>query len=203
MEDFFAKLGRFWPAGRRDLHWHILPTPAEADALITPYQHLVPPGLQSVGADGMHCTLLHAIGLGRDDVDTDALVKDVASRVSTVRPFTLTFDRPAVGPFAIELSGWPGRPFTVLVDAVTQATASTGAAFKPGPSRYPHMSTAYTTAGAEHVDSVTLKADLAGIDRPLSATVLADRIHLVEQWHDGTHIRWTPIAEVPLAGAGA
>ncbi|MFI8326992.1 2'-5' RNA ligase family protein [Streptomyces sp. NPDC085529] len=203
MEDFFAKVGRFWPAGRRDLHWHILPTPAEADALIAPYQHLVPPGLQNVGAAGMHCTLLHAIGLGRDDVDIDALVKDAVSRVSTVQPFTLTFDRPAVGSFAIELSGWPGRPFTALVDTVTQATASTGAAFKPGPSRYPHMSTAYTTAGAKHVDPVSLKAALADIDRPLSATVLADRIHLVEQRHDGAHIRREPIAEVPLAGVGA
>ncbi|GGR20775.1 hypothetical protein GCM10010497_23880 [Streptomyces cinereoruber] len=38
MEDFFAKVGRFWPAGRRDLHWHILPTPTEADALIAPYR---------------------------------------------------------------------------------------------------------------------------------------------------------------------
>ncbi|MFF5282458.1 2'-5' RNA ligase family protein [Streptomyces sp. NPDC013171] len=167
------------------------------------HEHLVPPGLQSVGVDGMHCTLLHAIGLGRDDVDIDTLVKDVTSRVSTMSAFTLTFDRPAVGPFAIELSGWPGRPFTTLVDAVSQATARTGVAFKPEPSRYPHMSTAYTTAGAEHVDPLTLKASLADIDRPLSATVLADRIHLVEQWHDGAHIRREPIAEVLLAGAAA
>ncbi|MFD0154588.1 hypothetical protein ACWGQ4_00705 [Streptomyces sp. NPDC055721] len=65
------------------------------------------------------------------------------------------------------------------------------------------MSVAYTTTGAEHVDPIALKAALADIDRPLSATVLADRIHLVEQWHDGAHIRWESIAEVPLAGAGA
>ncbi|MEU7297153.1 hypothetical protein AB0A76_28810 [Streptomyces exfoliatus] len=75
---------------------------------IAPYQHLVPPGLQRVGADGMHCTLLHAIGLSRDDVDTDALVTDVASRDSTVRPFTLTFDRPAVGPLRSSSAAGPG-----------------------------------------------------------------------------------------------
>ncbi|MFJ5635332.1 2'-5' RNA ligase family protein [Streptomyces goshikiensis] len=198
MEDFFAKVGRFWPAGRRDLHWHILPNLAEADALIDPYQRLIPPGLQAVGAGGMHCTLLHAIGLGRGDVDVDALVKDAESAVGTVRPFTLTFDRPAIGPFAVELSGWPGRLFTELVDAVTLVTARTGAAFRPGPSRYPHLSVAYTTAGAEHVDPIGLKAALADIDRPLSATVEADRIHLVEQWHDGERILFTPIAEVLL-----
>jgi hypothetical protein len=32
----------------------------------------------------------------------------------------------------------------------------------------------------------------------LSATVLADRIHLVEQWLDGRRIQWNPIAEIPL-----
>ncbi|MFD9270702.1 hypothetical protein ACFWB1_21370 [Streptomyces goshikiensis] len=77
----------------------------------------------------MHRTLLHAIGLGRDDVDVNALVKDVESCVSTAGPITLTFGRPAIGPFAVELSGWPGCPFTALVDAVTQATARTGATF--------------------------------------------------------------------------
>lgn len=38
MENFFERVGRFWPAGRRDLHWHILPTPDEASALAEPYQ---------------------------------------------------------------------------------------------------------------------------------------------------------------------
>ena len=30
-----------------------------------------------------------------------------------------------------------------------------------------------------------------------------DRLHLVEQWHDGAHITWRPIAEVPLAEVSA
>lgn len=38
MENFFERVGRFWPAGRRDLHWHILPTPAEASALAAPFR---------------------------------------------------------------------------------------------------------------------------------------------------------------------
>ncbi|MFE5091943.1 hypothetical protein ACFRCI_16480 [Streptomyces sp. NPDC056638] len=46
--------GRFWPAGRRDLHWHILPTTDEAAALAAPYKGLAPPGLQSVPVHGMH-----------------------------------------------------------------------------------------------------------------------------------------------------
>ncbi|MFF2941255.1 hypothetical protein ACFVSQ_15580 [Streptomyces niveus] len=40
MDDFFAKvMGRThaWPAGRRDLHWHLLPSKEEAEALTEPY----------------------------------------------------------------------------------------------------------------------------------------------------------------------
>lgn len=37
MENFRERVGRFWPAGRRDLHWHILPTPDEAAALLAQY----------------------------------------------------------------------------------------------------------------------------------------------------------------------
>ncbi|MEU0632768.1 hypothetical protein [Streptomyces sp. NPDC005989] len=90
------------------------------------------------------------------------------------------------------------------MDAVTQATArNTGVAFKRAPSRYPHLSLAYTSDGAEDVDAVALRAVLADIAQPLSGTVLADRIHLVEQWHDGAHIMWRPVAEVPLGGRPA
>ncbi|WNI27347.1 2'-5' RNA ligase family protein [Streptomyces sp. ITFR-16] len=200
MESFFERVGRIWPVGRRDLHWHILPTPDEAGVLATSYQGLATKGLQSVPPEWMHCTLMHAVGLDRSDIDLDALLKDVASFAQKVRPFNLTFDRPAVGNFAVEISGWPGRPFTQLVDGLTEAMARTGGAFTAAPSRFPHLSVAYASDGAEGVDTVSLKAALADIEQPLSATVVADRLHLVEQWHDGAHIMWKPVATVPLAG---
>lgn len=203
MENFFERVGRFWPPGRRDLHWHILPTPDEAGSLSVPYKGLASPGLKGVPVSGMHCTLLHAVGLGSGDVDTDALIKEVGRYAQTVRPFTLTFDRPSVGNVGIEIGGWPGLPFTEIVNAVTQVTACAGADFKAAPSRYPHMSLAYASDGAEAIDAVSLKAALAAIAQPLSGTVVVDRLHLVEQWHDGAHIRWNPIAAVPLAGVPA
>ncbi|MEU9376486.1 hypothetical protein AB0D94_22300 [Streptomyces sp. NPDC048255] len=110
MENFFERVTRFWPAGRRDLHWHILPTPAEAAALAAPYQGITAPGLQNVPMDWMHCTLLHAIGLGRDAIDIDALLSDVRRATQDVEPFALTFDRPSVGTVGVEISGWPGKP---------------------------------------------------------------------------------------------
>ncbi|WP_413751727.1 2'-5' RNA ligase family protein (plasmid) [Streptomyces sp. R-74717] len=198
MENFFERVGRFWPAGRRDLHWHILPTPREASALVAPYQGLARPGLQSVPVQGMHCTLLHTVGLSSTDIDTEALLKDVRTYARTVRPFTLTFDRPSVGNVGVEISGWPGPLFAKIVDTLTQTMTRTGAAFRAAPSRYPHMSLAYASEGADDVDAVALRAALAAIAHPLSGTVLVDRIHLVEQWHDGAHITWHPIAEVPL-----
>ncbi|MCJ1676265.1 hypothetical protein MTF65_02605 [Streptomyces sp. APSN-46.1] len=93
-------------------------------------------------------------------MDTGALLRDVRSYARAVEPFTLTFDRPAVGNVAVEISGWPGGRFGEIVDPLTQAMA-----------------------------------------KPLSGTVAVDRLHLVEQWHDGTRIMWEPVAEVPLAGA--
>ncbi|MEU3663992.1 2'-5' RNA ligase family protein [Streptomyces sp. NPDC032940] len=202
MENFFTRVERVWPAGRRDLHWHILPTEAEAQALTAPYAEVVArPGLQPVPVPWMHCTLLHAIGLSRSAVDIGALVEHVQEDVRTVAPFTLTFDRPAVGPVAVEISGWPGRAFTGLGTALTEATTrASGVPFTASRSRYPHMSVAYTTKGAEDVDAIAVKAALADVAGPLSATVSVDRLHLVEQWHDGATITWEPLAEVPLAG---
>lgn len=198
MESFFERVGVVWPPGRRDLHWHVLPTQEEAAALAAPYREITAPGLHRVPAGGMHCTLLHAVGLGRSDVAVDELLQDVRSAAQTVQPFALTFDRPSVGAMAVEISGWPGAPFAALVDLVTEAMNRTKATFAAAPSRYPHISLGYTGDGADALNAVTLRTAIASIDGPVSGTVLADRIHLVEQWHDGRHITWTPIAEIPL-----
>ncbi|MFI8515938.1 2'-5' RNA ligase family protein [Streptomyces sp. NPDC085460] len=198
MESFFQRVSGFWPAGRRDLHWHILPTLQEAAALAAPYEGIYRPGLVRVPLQWQHCTLLHAVGLAPEDVDTDALVADARGRLAAVEPFTLTFDRPSVGTVAVEISGWPGRPAADLVDTLTQATLRTGAACRIAPSASPHTSIAYTGAGAEALERAELAAALAGIDGPLSSTVHVDRVHLVAQWHDGAHIQWEQIATVPL-----
>ncbi|MFE5853424.1 2'-5' RNA ligase family protein [Streptomyces sp. NPDC056500] len=203
MESFFERVAHIWPAGRRDLHWHILPTPSEARELAAYSDAFIRPGLQGVPVQGMHCTLLHAVGLAATDVDLDGLLADVTNYAQTVDPFALTFDRPAVGSVAVEVSGWPGAPFAKIVENLTHAMTRTDVPFTPAPSRYPHMSLAYTSCGAEAIEAVTLKTALAAIASPLSGTVHVDRIHLVEQWHDGKHIAWESIAEILLAGVTA
>ncbi|WP_431984151.1 2'-5' RNA ligase family protein [Streptomyces qinglanensis] len=201
MESFFDRVGRVWPAGRRDLHWHFLPTPDEAAALTAPYAGLPRPGLPGVPVEGVHCTVLHTVGLARADIDLGPLLEDVRAYARTARPFVITFDRPAIGTVAVEISGWPQSPFSAVVEYLIGAMTRTGAAFKAAPSRYPHISVAYTADGAESLETAGLKAELAAIDGPLSGTVLADRLHLVEQWHDGRHIMWQTVAVVPLEGA--
>ncbi|MFJ5850436.1 2'-5' RNA ligase family protein [Streptomyces sp. NPDC092903] len=203
MENFFERVAKTWPAGRRDLHWHILPAGSEADELLSLYPANVfaRPGLVRVQSEWLHCTLLHAVGLSAADVDVDALVRDVRARALKVEPFTLTFDRPAIAPVAIEISGWPGTPFTRLVDSITQLMQKQHTAFRPAASHYPHMSIAYTGPGSNAIDPVGLRAALASLEAPLSHTVRADRIHLVEQWHDGATIKWEPIASIPLKGS--
>lgn len=126
------------------------------------------PGLSRVPVRRLHCTVLHAVGLSITDVDMDALLQEIGRYARTRPPFTLTFDRPAVATIAVEISGWPGRPFTEVVDAVTQTMIRTGASFKAAPSRYPHIPVAYTTDGAEDVDAVGMRAALADIEHPVS-----------------------------------
>ncbi|WP_412079422.1 hypothetical protein ACLF6K_38245 (plasmid) [Streptomyces xanthophaeus] len=57
------------------------------------------------------------------------------------------------------------------------------------------------STGAENINAIALKTALAAIDQPLSGTVRADRLHLVEQRHNGANIMFTPIAEVLLGAA--
>lgn len=202
MENFFDRVDTFWPAGRRDLHWHILPSPAEAAELTAPYAHLVDrPGLAPVPDRWLHCTLLHAIGVTVDEVDIDQLVESVTLPAEAIAPFTLTFDRPSVGAVGVEISGRPGQPFDLVAGLTVTATAQAAPGFRPGLSRYPHMSLAYTTTGSAGLKATDLRAGLAAIDQPLTGTVLVDRLHLAKQWHDGQHIMWCTLAEVPLRGA--
>ncbi|MEU5898641.1 2'-5' RNA ligase family protein [Streptomyces venezuelae] len=205
MESFFERVEHVggWPPGRKDLHWHVLPSPAEAEGLLSLYRDrgLMPRGMSPVPDDGLHCTLLHAMGVGADDIDLGAVVDDVRERVGQRAPFTLTFDRPAIGAMAVEISGWPGRLFGELVGDVTAVMRRhAGTEWTAAASRYPHISLAYTSKGAKDVSAADLREALAAIDGPLAQQVQVDAVHLVAQWHDGAAIRWEQLATVALKG---
>lgn len=207
MESFFDRVEPVWPQGRRDLHWHLLPAPAtEAVALGRPYVGLtLTKGLHRVIPEWMHCTLIHAIGA---DVDFDPavsagvelLVADVARRVADIEPFTLRFGSPVIKPVAIEAPGSPDSPHQTLVDHVLAAHRELwGDAHLLSASPAPHISLAYAGKEAEDIDTDELEAQLSDIEGQ-TTEVYVDRLHLVAQRHDGVHITWQPLAEVPLKG---
>ncbi|MFF4534282.1 2'-5' RNA ligase family protein [Streptomyces sp. NPDC001407] len=205
VEDFFAGVEsrrHAWPAGRADLHWHLLfDEQAVHDALIAPYRHIADrPGLAPVAAPWLHCTVLHAgpVAEYREQQITD-IVERVAKECENLDAFDLTFDRPTIGTVAVECAARPGEPARRLWEITARVDAEvTGGRYPLIPSvYYPHASIAYGTAAEVRADRRALKQALS--DHPGEPVVLrAERLCLVAQSHDRRHITWSPIAEVAL-----
>ncbi|MEU5053561.1 2'-5' RNA ligase family protein [Streptomyces sp. NPDC021096] len=205
MESFFAGVESRrnpWPAGRADLHWHLLfDQEVVREALVELYRAISHrPGLAPVPAPWVHCTLLHAgpVDDYRDE-EIDAIVERVSKECQIISPFNLVFDRPTVGTVAVECAARPGEPARQLWELTARADAEiTGGRFPLIPAiYYPHLSLAYVTDGPDRPDRRVLKAALSD-HRGEPVTLRADRLSLVAQRHDRRHITWTPIAEVPL-----
>ncbi|AXK36575.1 hypothetical protein DVA86_32370 [Streptomyces armeniacus] len=204
MENFFERVTTRrhpWPPGRRDLHWHLLPPPDARDQLGEPYQALThQPGLEPVPPEWLHVTVLHA-GPQRDasQQEITEMTARVREAVARTGPVTLTFARPAIGTVAIERAARPGTPARRLWDVTWTATTDVvGQRWPLQPTTYyPHVSLAYAGERAQHADRGTLKQRLADIDGG-EVTLTFDTLALVSQWHDGRHIVWEHLADVPL-----
>jgi hypothetical protein len=110
MQSFFARVESRvhpWLAGRRDLHWHLLPKPQIAhEHLVKPYAELTQhPGLVPVPAEWLHVTVLHS---GPQYDASDQEIQEITTRVreavANTGPIRLTFARPAIGNVAVECS---------------------------------------------------------------------------------------------------
>jgi 2'-5' RNA ligase len=193
-----------WPAGRRDLHWHLLPPDIEAACklLQDPYSELIHyPGLVLVPPQRLHVTVLHC---GPQSEASDQEVADITARVreavAGIGPLELTFARPTIGNVAVERTARPGAPARRLWEAVWNATTQV-VSEERWPLRaetyYPHMSIAYAGPDARHVDRGGLKQLLSDIEGG-EATLTFPSLTLVSQWHNDRHILWKRIATVPL-----
>jgi 2'-5' RNA ligase len=208
MDNFFARVMNrtaAWPAGRRDLHWHILPSEEEAKALTEPYRHVVStPGLNPVPARWLHITVLHA-GPEADtsQAEIDAMVDKVRAAAVEVEPFELTLFPPAVGTVALECAGYPGAParrLWELTATASQQVMGDGRFTLIPASYYPHTSVAYAGPDAHLADRTALKVALSDT-AAVAVTVRAHTLSLVSQWHDGkSKIVWEELASVPLGG---
>ncbi|MCZ7430109.1 2'-5' RNA ligase family protein [Streptomyces sp. WMMC1477] len=205
IEDFFTRVEtrhHAWPAGRADLHWHLLfDTDAVERRLVAPYREIThQPGLAAVPARWAHLTVLHGgpVDAYRDG-EIEAITEHVRAAAAGLAPFDLVVDRPTVGRVALECPARPGAPARRLWELTAAAdTEVTGGRFPLIPDGYaPHLTLAYGIAGDQRADRLAIKAALS--DHPGEpVTLRADRLALVAQSHNRRHITWTPLATVPL-----
>jgi 2'-5' RNA ligase len=201
MEDFFAQIENRWPAGREDLHWHVLPSPAVVrDRLAAPYQPLIHwPGLVPVRPQWAHITIQdYAPAAAISTAGLAAVVALVRERCAPIAPFTVT-TRPAEawnGGIVCPLR--PSAPLRSLWQITTSAAqAVTGDRFgPPATDFYPHLALAYATA---HVDPEPLRIWLEDSD-PVEVALPVTGITLVAQRHDHREITWRLLGQIPLTG---
>jgi hypothetical protein len=213
IDDFFAGVESrrpAWPAGREDLHWHLLFDEGLVQTqLVLPYRELTHrPGLEPVAAGWIHTTVMHGGPIDRyTDSEITTIVDQVGEACATIAPFDLVYDRPTVGTVAVECPARPGAPARRLWELTTRIDASvTGGRFAriPAGDYYPHASLAYGIDGPERADRHAMKAWLSDHPDHHGGPVVfrATHLSLVAQQHNRRHITWRPIAVVPL-GLGA
>jgi len=206
MQDFFAAVEARehpWPAGRRDLHWHLLPPSVEQarKLLLDDFGELLrAPGLEAVPPRWLHTTVLHSGP--RDSVtdqEIDAIVQEVREATAGEQPVELVFDRPTIGTVAISRPGRPGEAARRLWEATWRATQRVvGDRWPLIPEVYhPHITIAYAGSAASAADRAVLKAELSDTTGE-AATLVFPALTLVEQWHTHHRIVWQPLATVPL-----
>ncbi|MGW7412780.1 2'-5' RNA ligase family protein [Streptomyces sp. NPDC054863] len=208
MEDFFGRVeGRThgWPAGRRDLHWHVLPPDTEVvrAQLTDPYRALTHrPGLAPVAPEWIHLTVVHG---GPEDSASGSEVEQIVEKVrvaaAQVSPFTVRLARPGIGQVAIECAGRPGSAWRHLRTRTQEAMDAVVGNRWPSISagHYPHASIAYATADAHVADREALKDALSDLHVDSDGlTIPVTALTLVSQWHDRQHIKWEVLAQVPL-----
>ena len=204
MDDFFATLNTWWPPGREDLHWHLLPDPAQLAAELTgPCRDLThQTGLAPVDPRWCHITVQDiAPAEAVTPAELDSLVALVRQSGRAVAPAELTIGPPQVSRRGVVCPVFPAgrvRPLWELTVAASQQV--TGTRFPVRPAQYrPHLSVAY---GVARTSDDPLHNWLAA-HPARTMTFTATHLALVAQSHDGARaITWRPITTVPLTGPG-
>jgi hypothetical protein len=198
MDDFFATLTPWWPPGREDLHWHLLPDPAQ---LTGPYRELTHrPGLAPVEPRWCHITIQDiAPAQAVSQAELDEISARVARACAKVAPPRLTVGPAELGQYGLGCPVTPAAPVRRLwALAVAASRQVTGGRFPTRPAVcYPHLSLAY---GVASTDDGPLR-DWLATHPAHTLTFTATRLVLVAQSHDATRaITWRPLTTVPLTG---
>ena len=202
MDDFFATLSPWWPPGRADLHWHLLPDPARLAAEVTgPYRDLTHrPGLAPVEPRWCHITIQDiAPAADITPEELDRIVTQVRQACAGLTAPELTLGPPELGRFGVGCPVTPAAGARALWEITAAASrAVTGARFPTRPANYhPHLSLAYGVAPSRDEPLCHWMATHPTATMTFTATQLT----LVAQSHDGARaITWRPLATVPLTG---
>ena len=137
MDDFFATLNPWWPPGREDLHWHLLPEPARLATEVTgPYRELTHrPGLAPVEPRWGHITvqdIAPAADVTPDELDR--IVAQVRQACGELTPPELTLGPPELGRLGVGCPVSPvaaARPLWEITVAASREV--TGARLPPPP----------------------------------------------------------------------
>ncbi|MBV9793359.1 MAG: hypothetical protein JO016_05400 [Actinobacteria bacterium] len=200
MEDFFATLTSWWPPGRPDLHWHLLPAPAPVAAGLTAhYRELTHrPGLAPVDPRWCHVTvqdIAPADEVSPDEVDR--IVAQVRRAVAGLAAPELTLGPPEIGRLGLGCPVSPAGPARRLWEITVAASQQvTGERFPVRPAAYrPHLSLAY---GVARTSDEPLR-DWLATHPARTAAFTAGKLSLVAQSHDASGaITWRPVADVTL-----
>jgi 2'-5' RNA ligase len=198
MESFFAGAAGRWPAGRRDLHWHVLPGPPAAGLLAGQYRELTArPDLEPVRPEWLHITVHHGPPAAQlSTAQAARLAALVAEACAGIAPFAVTAGRAEAWHAGIVCPVRPGQPLRELHQVTAAAAARVTGTAAPGPDDYyPHLTLAYATGPADHRPLRAWLADSDAAEVPLPVTELA----LVAQRHDGRAITWELLDRVALA----
>jgi hypothetical protein len=204
MNDFFATLTPWWPPGREDLHWHLLPAPELLAAKLTgPYRDLTHrPGLAPADPRWCHITVQDiAPAEAITPAELDSLVGLTRQSCRAVAPAELTIGPPEVSRYGVVCPIIPAdrvRPLWELTVAASQRV--TAGRFPTRPAEYhPHLSLA---SGVAQVRDGPLQ-DWLATHPARTMTFTATHLALVAQSHDGARsITWRPLATVALTGPG-
>jgi 2'-5' RNA ligase len=198
LEDFFTAMAGWWPPGREDYCWHVLPgSTADRERLAGSFRELTErPGLVPVRPEWMHVAVWRlgpASGItGRELARMGRLAQ---GRCEAIAPFSVTVGRPEAWEAALACPVRSGYRLRFLRQMLAEAA---GVRLGPEPLAYcPHLTAAFAVA---YVDQGPVRAWLS--DSEVAETeLLVARLVLVAQQHDGREITWRVIDEVELSGS--
>jgi len=201
LDDFFATVEEYWPAGREDYHWHVLPgSEPLRDRILRPYLRITDhPGLAPTLPAFLHVTIHHLAPVSElTGSELDRIVGLVRERCADMAPFAVTVGRAEAWEHGVVCPVRPRFPLASLWRIATGAFRdATGDRFSVRPAVFhPHLSLTYAI---RQVDPAPVRAWLADCEVPEIA-IPVTKLALVAQQHDRLQITFRIVDEVHLTG---